>query len=305
MNIYPILQKKLPDDEWKNLNIFKKSSSIDKCLYTPTNGIDTKLLEIYKEIFTKTYDELKINSSAVYDYILKLYALKNKTLTDKELKEVDFVANFVSNLSDYYIINGKFAPQIVMNGQQGRVFIHPFFNWKDKWILSLFKKFNFIDMPSYCMVKFDVNAALLRVLLYLIGAKINNNGFKDLSAIQGDIYTIFIDKILNNRYNVNRSIFKRSIISMICGSKGEKLLAYNVNIINTIKKYADEFGSDYIFKCTNLFVMTQLKKISVLYNNDFLLPLINVDGGYFLVPKSDKNFDLIKTKLKYFNFEQL
>ena len=62
MNIYPILQKKLPDDEWKNLNIFKKSSSIDKCLYTPTNGIDTKLLEIYKEIFTKTYDELKINS---------------------------------------------------------------------------------------------------------------------------------------------------------------------------------------------------------------------------------------------------
>jgi len=305
MNIYPILQKKLSDDEWKNLNIYNKTTVINNYLYTPTNGIDTKLLEIYQKIFSKTFDTLKIKNSGVYEYVLKLYELKNKTLTDKEYKEIDFVANFVSNLSDYYIINNKFCPQIVMNDHQNRVFIHPFFNWKDKWILSLFKKFNFIDMPDYIMVKFDVNAALLRVLLYLIGAKLNNDDYKKLSAVNGDIYSIFLEKIFNNKYNVNRSIFKRSIISMICGSKGEKLLSYNFNIMTCIKKYAEEFGSDYIFKCTSLFVMTQLNKISDLYNGDFLLPLINLDGGYFLVPNNDKNFEIIKSKLKYFNFEKI
>lgn len=303
MNTYPILQKKLADDEWKNLNIYSKTNAINKCLYIPTNGIDSKLLELYRDVFSRTYANLKIQNSAIYEYVLRLYALKTRTLTDKEIKDIDFVANFISNLSDNYIINSKFRPQIVMNEHQGRVFIHPLFNWKDKWVFSLFKKFNFIDMPDYIMVKFDVNAALLRVLLYLIGAKLDNKDYKQLSAIHGDIYELFLNKILKNEYNVNRAVFKRNIISLICGSKGEKLLSYNVNIINTIKKYATEFGSDYIFKSTSLFVMTQLKKISTLYNDDFLLPLINLDGGYFLVPNNDKNFNIIKNKLKYFNFE--
>lgn len=305
MNTYPILRKKLPDDEWKRLNIFNKTSVINKSLYEATTDIDKSLLSIYEDIFTHTYNNLKVQPSAVFEYILKLCELKNKTLTDGEIKDIDFVENFISTLSDYYMVNGKFCPQIVMNEHQGRVFVHPFFNWKDKWVYSLFKKFNFIDMPHHIMVKFDVNGALLRVLLYLIGAKTNNDGYKRLSAISEDIYSVFIDKILKNEYNVTRTFFKRSIISMMCGSKGEKLLSYNADIIKQIKQHATEFGSDYIFRCTNLFVLKQLTKISKLYNGDFLLPLINVDGGYFLVPDDDKKLELIQTKLKYFNFEKI
>jgi len=305
MNVYPILSAKLPNEVWKRCHILDKHQQIKKSIYSPTDETMSKLTEIYRLVFTRTYNNLKINESAVYEYILKLNDFRKKRLTEKEEKEIDFVENFITGLSDYYIIRGKYTPQIVINEKQGRVFMHPLFNWKDKWVHSLFKKFNFIDMPNHVMIKFDVNGALLRILLYLMGKSLNNDGLIKLSKIGGDIYEIFLNNILKGEYDVERNFVKRTLISMICGSEGKKLLSYDNNLINQIKHYATMFGSDYIFKCTNLFVMTQIVNMSKMYDDDLLLPLINVDGGYFLVPDDDKKLETLKEKLPYFNFEKI
>jgi hypothetical protein len=292
---YPILKSKVDYLVWKRAISFFHFSSLPlfscndvfsndefelnlcKTIYDGNQKILLKMVEYQfnekNEIF---------NPDIIPDLIFELRKVKSsERLTENDKVKVDGV---IRNLDELYFsfisIDERlfYFPQVSMDKTYLRLYYHPLYSMKEKAILKLLK--SGLIGEKFCVHKWDINGALIRTVLKLLGLTMNNQELIEISNTKEDIYKVVAERYnLLDEYNLNRNTFKKELIKSINKGKSQVIEKSEElqRLISNLHRIADvEIVRKYLtIYCLNKVILIQ-------QNNDGFVFLFNLDGGFFV-----------------------
>lgn len=304
--VYPILKNKIEDLLWFKHCIQGHTfdNFIKPHLYSPKTELDSVIYNIHSTLFDSSMTCLNIDELSVGEYILQLESIKNNELTIEESAKIDHVVSHLNRLSQCYIVGSSFRPQIVMNEIQGRVYFHPMFNWKEKWVDALFSRFKFLRVDQGKMlVKFDFNGAVPRSMILYLFFKTKIDQFLKLATSCGDIYS-HMSKLLNiQNFGKTRDDLKIDFLSYLFGGERPYLKASGSELIKYFDTYILPLGKEFINKYSVLTILKILNKISDFVDKEMCVPFLNYDGGYFIC--LEKDISIICQEFPFIKFNRL